>query len=140
MTYVALKPCSFAGQAFRIGDPIPGELIHQGSAKNLLQMKIIAKAGNTEGSENTIVIPDPALSIGIKTEEGTLVLEPTEEGVQDVFSVLTSTADEAVDIIKEMTDADALILLHMSDGRKTIKAAAEERAKALSAEESEGEQ
>lgn len=139
MTYVALKPCRFAGQEFRIGDPIPGDLIHQGSAKNLIQMKIIARTGGVE-AEQTVVIPAPALRIGIKTEEGILCLEPTEEGVQAVFSVLTSTTTEAEEIIKEMTDSDALILLHMSDGRKTIKAAAQERAKEIGAEESEGEQ
>lgn len=140
MTYVALKPCRFAGQAFRIGDTIPGDLIHQGSAKNLIQMKIIARTGSVEETAQTIVVPAPALSIGIKTEEGILQLEPTEEGVQAVFSVLTSTTTEAEEIIKEMTDADALILLHMSDGRKTIKAAAQERAKEIGTEESEGEQ
>ena len=36
-----------------------------------------------------------------------------------------------------MTDGEALILLHLADSRKSIKAAAETRAKALSKEEPE---
>ena len=139
MAYVALQPCRFAGQDFRIGDQIPGDLIHPGAAKNLVKMKKIADTGADDGSAKTVVIPAPAFSIAIKVEEGEMRLEPTEEGVQAVFSVLTSKAAEAEGIISKMTDADALILLHMSDGRKAIKAAAEERAKALSPENGEGE-
>ena len=49
-----------------------------------------------------------------------------------------------VQMVEKMTDGDALILLHLADSRKTIKTAAEDRAKALSAKqeepESEGEQ
>ena len=140
MTYIALKPCRFAGQDFRIGDTIQGELIHPGQAENLVKMKKIAVANGKAESANTIVVPAPAFSIAVNVEEGEMRLEPTEEGIQDIFSVLTSKATEAEEIVKSMTDADALILLHMADGRKTIKAAAEERAKALSPEKSEGEQ
>lgn len=140
MTYIALKPCRFAGQDFRIGDHIQGDLIHPGQAENLVKMKKIAIANGEAESAKTIVVPAPAFSIAVNVEEGELRLEPTEEGIQDIFSVLTSKATEAEEIVKNMTDADALILLHMSDGRKTIKAAAEDRAKALSPEKSEGEQ
>ena len=135
MTYIALKPCRFAGQDFRIGDTIQGDLIHPGAVENLVQMKKIAKA-----EAETITIPAPAFNIAVNVEEGELHLEPTEEGIQDIFSVLTSNAKDAEEIVKTMTDADALILLHMSDGRKAIKTAAENRAKEISAEESEGEQ
>ncbi len=140
MTYIALKPCRFAGQDFRIGDLIQGDLIHPGQVENLVNMKKIAKANDEAETANPIVIPAPAFNIAVKVEDGDLMLEPTEEGIQDIFSVLTSKATEAEEIVKTMTDADALILLHMSDSRKTIKAAAEERAKALDAEKGEGEQ
>ena len=39
-----------------------------------------------------------------------------------------------------MEDGDALILVHIVDSRKAVKAAAEERAKALNSEESAGDQ
>jgi len=137
MTYVALKPCSFAGQNFRIGEVIQGDLIRPGHAKNLVEMKKIAP---TNGDAEKIVIPAPAFSIAVNVEEGEMRLEPTEEGIQAIFSVLTGKTAEAEEIVKTMTDADALILLHMSDGRKTIKTAAENRAKEISTEISEGEQ
>ena len=139
MAYIALKPCRFAGQDFRIGDPIPGAIVHPGAAENLVKMKIIAKA-KSDVEPDKIFIPAPAFSIAVQVEEGEMRLEPTEEGIQDIFSVLTSKTAEAEGIVKNMTDADALILLHMSDGRKAIKAAAEDRAKAISPENGEGEQ
>lgn len=135
MTYIALKPCRFAGQDFRIGDTVPGALVLQGQAENLVKMKILARA-----ESETIVIPSPVLSISVNVDGSDLRLEPSEEGIQDVFSVLTSQAADAEAIVKKMDDSDALILLHMSDSRKTIKAAAEKRAKEISPETSEGEQ
>jgi hypothetical protein len=140
MTYIALKPCRFAGQDFRIDDLIQGDLIHPGQVENLVKMGKIAKVNDGAEPASTIAIPAHAFSVSVKVEEGDLVLEPTDEGVQAIFSVLTSEATEAKEIVKAMTDADALILLHVSDSRKTIKAAAEERAKALNAEKDEGEQ
>lgn len=139
MAYIALKPCRFAGRDFRIGETVPGELVHPGAAVNLVKMKILGKADG-EVDNNVVVMPAPALSIRLNTENGDLYLEPTEAGIQDVFSVLTSKAAEAEEIVKQMTDADALILLHMADGRKTIKAAAEDRASVLDSKESAGEQ
>ena len=141
MAYVALKPCRFAGQSFRIGEEIPGGIVHPGVANNLIKMQVIA---DTESGKTTIAAEPEKKALGIipltiQVEEGDLPLEVTPEGLQAVVDVLTGKAADVEPIIAEMTDSDALILLHMADGRKTIKAAAEARAKALNTEEA-GEQ
>lgn len=133
MAYVALKPCCFAGRNFKIGESVPDELIHPGAANNLVKMQIIAKHGGTDNR----TAPNGAITVMIHAEEGDMPLDLTAESIQTVFDVLTGTATEAAAIVETMTDSDALILLHLTDSRKSVKAAAETRAKAL---QEEGEQ
>lgn len=131
MAYVALKPCKFAGQSFKIGESVPAELIQPGAAMNLVKMGIIAEAGEeliAAGTETTIEAP---ISVSIHTKEGDLELNPKAEGLQAVFDAMTATISEAEGIIKKIKDEDALILLNAADSRKSIKAYTEERAKAL---------
>lgn len=136
MAYVALKPCCFAGHNFKIGEIVPDAIVHPGNANNLVKMGVIAEQ-NTHAEESTQL---ETMTVVIHAEEGDLPLNLTAEGLQAVVDVLTSTVEDAEPIVEAMTDGDALILLHVADNRKGIKAAAEDRAKALNAEESEGEQ
>lgn len=146
MAFTAVKPCKFAGQRFRIGEEVPAGVIQPGAAKSLIKMGILAEREGEQMPEtqdtieNGIVEPD--VPIIVHAEEGDMPLDPTPEGLQAIFDVLTSNVSGAEPIIKEMTDEDALILLHLSDSRKSIKELAETRAKALNApqegEESEG--
>lgn len=151
MAFIAVKPCKFAGQRFRIGEEIPADVIQPGAAKNLIKMGVIAERKDeyptAEPDTITAVkigeeIRMPDVEIIIHAEEGDMPLNPTTEGLQVIFDVLTSNVSDAEPIIKEMTDGDALILLHLADSRKSIKELAETRAKALNApqegEESEG--
>lgn len=145
MAYVALKPCRFAGQAFKIGEEIPAGIIQQGAAKNLLKMQVIAKRAEAtsidEIQEETQQGPVNTAKVVIHADEGDMPLELTAEGLQAVFDALNTNVEGAEKIVDAMTDGDALILLHLTDGRKTVKAAAEIRAKALNGAETEaGEQ
>ena len=148
MKLIAKKPCSFGGEKFYIGDEIPVEYVINPKVQE--QMGVLAiidgDTADIPAPVNRIVIPDVTMSILVHTENGDMELEPTDEGIQDIFTVLIGTASEAEAVINEMTNEDALILLHMADSRKTVKAAAEARAKALREEieaedeENEGEQ
>lgn len=141
MAYIALKPCTFAGQKFKIGDSIPGDLLLPGAVKNLIKMEKIAStdAGNVSVGNGSIVV-------AISTDDGDMSLGLTPAGLQQIFDVFTANVENAENIIETMTDGDALILLHVCDNRKGVKAAAEARAKALEepeaeeAEEADGEQ
>ena len=147
MAYVALKPCCFAGHRFRIGETVPDELVHPGNANNAVKMGLIAEQAGEAGTpakapESPVNPPAATMTVNIHAEEGDLPLDLTQEGLQAVVDVLTSNVDDAEPIIEAMTDGDALILLHLTDNRKSIKAAAEARAQALNedSEESAGEQ
>lgn len=130
MAYTALKPCKFAGQEFRVGDAVPEEIVQPGAAKNLIKAGVIASADTTPQGKTAQAAPD-SVSLGVKVDEGTMVLNVSTEGLQDVVSVLTSKVADTEKVIGNMTDNDALILLHLCDNRKAIKEAAESRAKAL---------
>ena len=129
---IALKPCSFGGKKFYIGDEIPAEYVESPERQEKLGILKVVKVESevTEVTEN-VVIPDPTLEIVVRTNGEEMILEPTDSGIQDIFNVLIGKVAEAEAIINQMTDGDALILLHLADSRKAVKEAAEARAKAL---------
>lgn len=145
MAYVALKPCCFAGHRFRIGETVPDELVHPGNADNAVKMGLIAR----QPGEATQTVAQTAakvctavetMSVTIHAEKGDMDLNLTAKGLQAVVDVLTSKVEDAEPIVAAMTDADALILLHCTDNRKSVKVAAETRAQALNEEHEGGEQ
>lgn len=145
MKLIAKKPCSFGGKQFFIGDEIPASFVLDPVAQ---EKKGVLVQLDAQGHPDPVLCQeehrDSTISVRIPVEEGELSLDVTKEGIQAVFAVLTAKTADAEPVIESMTDGDALILLHMADSRKTIKTAAEDRAKALSAKqeepESEGEQ
>lgn len=52
MDFIALKPCCFAGQKFKIGETVPGELVLPEMKKRLLSMGKLAVAPAEEHSES----------------------------------------------------------------------------------------
>lgn len=131
MKLIARQPCNFGGKRFYIGDEIPAEYVLNPQSQESLGVLAIV-----QDAPAPVVIPEPSLSIAIRGEEGDMMVEPSVEGVQAVFDALTSNVEDAKAIVEQMTDGDALILLHVTDGRKSVQAAAEARAKELN----EGEQ
>lgn len=147
MKLIARKPCSFEGKKFYIGDEIPAEYVV--SPKEQEKMGVLAVvadgAAPAPASAEVQTVEIEKITINVPVEEGELPLEITREGLQAAVMVMTGKAAEAEPVISEMTDGDALILLHLCDSRKAVKEAAEARAKALNEsaadpEESAGEQ
>lgn len=133
MKLIAQKPCSFGGKKYFIGEEIPAELVLNPKLQE--SMGILSIVHDDGG-----IAPGAAMEVVIRAKEGDMPLTLTQEGLQAVVDVLTGGADDAKPIIEQMTDGDALILLHLTDNRKAVKTAAEERAKVINAEESAGEQ
>lgn len=138
MKLIAQKPCSFGGKKFYIGDEVPADIVLDPmSQENMGVLSVI--------SDEAGISPAPSqegpstIDLTIPVKEGDLALALTHEGLQAAINVLAGTATEAEPVIEQMTDGDALILLHIIDTRKAVKAAAEARAKALN-EPEEGEQ
>lgn len=140
MKLIALKPCSFGGVKFYIGDEVPvASVLNPKEQEKLGTLAVV-----NDGSQDTPAVAPgvslDAMELVVHAEKGDTPLNVSKDGIQAVVDAVTGTADEAVAIVKAMTDGDALILLHMIDSRKTVKTAAEARAQELNAEESAGEQ
>lgn len=133
MAYIAQKPCRFAGQSFRVGEIVPADVMQPGAIRNLVKMGIISEEGVELLTASVETREEPKISITVLAGEDTMELNPTPEGLQSVFDVLTGNTTEAEATINAMTDVDALILLDLSDARKTVKGLTKSRAEALSA-------
>lgn len=131
MAYTALKPCNFAGNRFKVGEMVPDELVHSGAAKKLVKAGVLASSEEVKNVQKTVTVALEVVPVSVKTAEGTMTLDCTKKGVQDIFSALTSTVADAETVVNAMTDNDALILLHLSDSRKAVKELAQTRAKAI---------
>lgn len=85
--------------------------------------------GRLESSEEHT---DPAKIIIPLTKDGGVLEVPADpDTIVAVMCSLQLTAEESTKTIETMTDETALILIHALDGRKTVKTAAEARAKKL---------
>ena len=131
MKLIARQPCSFGGKKFYIGDEVPEELVLDAKAQEKKNVITICEERKSEAT----ILHKPDITVTVHAKDGDMPVELTGEGLQAVFDVLNGTAEEAPAIIEEMTDGDALILLHVTDKRKSVKDAAEARAKELAAGE-----
>lgn len=142
MKLIAKQPCSFGGKRFYIGDEIPVELV--------LEPKTQEKYGKLAivNDEAVPAVMDPGDPCGDVTVVhlviGSREMDLAPESVQAVMDVLTSNAEEAEKLVKQIDSDDMLFLLHAADSRKTVQAAAKARAQALmeaqEGEESAGDQ
>lgn len=130
---IAKKPCSFGGERFFIGDEIPVDLVHDPKTQEQYGTLVILEGDAVTPAPTIapVVVSDPVLTICVSVDGEAMELEPTDDGLQDIFNALIGDADTAIDIAKKMTDNDALILLHLAERRTTVQKAAKARAKAL---------
>lgn len=135
MKLIAKKPCSFGGKKFYIGDEIPVESVLDPKDQEKMGVLAIVVDNAAVGAPAELTMP-----VVIHAEEGDLSLKLTADGLQAVVDALRSNADDAVSIVNQMADSDALAILYYMDSRTTVKKAAEARAKAIDAEESAGDQ
>lgn len=143
MKLIAKKPCSFGGQQFFIDNEIPVELVKDPETQEKYGVLVIVEgdALTPVPTVAPVVVTDPVLTICVRVGDDNMDLEPTDDGLQDIFSVLIGEPAAAIETINKMTDNDALILIHLADRRATIKNAAKKRAEKLQEpQESAGEQ
>ena len=141
MPYVALRPCRFSGMAFFVGEGIPDDIVQPSAAKNLIKASVIAPVSDGEqGARTETFVPESTgITVSVNTEQGTMHLEITPDGLQSVFDVLTGKVIDAEDIVRTMTDVNALILLDLSDSRRTVREIVRARGRSLGGTEEVGE-
>lgn len=127
MKLIAKQPCSFQGESFLIGEEIPMAMVRDPRGQE--KMGVLAMVNDRSEAVPT------QIPLRIHAQEGDVELSLSHEGLQAVFDAIGGTAEQARDVIETMTDGQALLLLHLSDGRKSIQAAAQARAKDLGGEE-----
>ena len=148
MSIIALKPCTFGGKKFLIGDEIPESLV--ANPKVQAKMGTIAISGGTippeELQQYTSQVGEVKFEIIIHSENGDLPLAVTNEELSmftDILQINVSKTEDkqkVSDMIQNIESEDLLIMLDALDGRKFIKEEAQARAAALIPEEQPEEQ
>ncbi len=72
MAYIALRPCSFGGEKFYVGDVVPNALIRPEIVRRLITAGVIAEAGEPfemKQSEPETKVPKPAKKPQAKGKE-----------------------------------------------------------------------
>lgn len=132
--YTALKPCSFAGEHFKIGDTIPDGLVQAQAITRLKNGGFIAEAGAgpllpaTASIENTVAVP-------ILADEGEAIIDMTVEDLLAAVKAIQMPDEELLAEIETIESGDVLILIDIIRGsNEAIHEAA--KAKALAEEAS----
>lgn len=111
MAYVAMKPCRFAGTAYKIGDAVPASALVDGAADRLLKQEVLALAPEAEA---------PVLTETVTISDEEVELTITQDGLDLNVAVLQATVEAAAPIIAAATDVDGLKLLSVLDSRKGV--------------------
>lgn len=135
MKLFAKKPCSFNGNKFFIGEEIPAELVLD--AKQQEMMGVITIADDDSAVECTPHTGVVTFGVPVHSADGDISLSVTNDELTvftDILQIGVKTAEEKQkisDMVQNINSEDLLIMLSALDGRKFVKEAAEERAKAL---------
>lgn len=141
MSYVCVKPITLLGNAYMPGDLIQDGHVLPARERALLRTGCIAEVtGAAElpvaelvqvetGEEVTFSVP---VIQEIDGDTAQVMSVPLTEGdMQQVFSIMQMTADEAAKAIKDVKNESLLVVLHAADSRNTVKKAAKAQAESL---------
>ena len=115
MAYHALRPCRIAGTAYKIGDGVPAEALVAGAAARLIRQRVLAYTAD--------VTPEEPITETVTYDGEEVELTVTQDGVDLIVAVLTTTVEGAATTIAAATDVDGLKLLHVVDSRSGIRTA-----------------
>ena len=123
MSYICRKALSLGGVTYQPGDAIPDGAVLPSRVRSLTSCGYIveqtdepaagAAAPAGENSGSVLYVPIPV------------------DGAAFIFALQQSTADEAAAMLQDVEDENVLILIHATDSRKSVRAAAKARAAAL---------
>lgn len=156
--YTCIKPCTFGGVAYKVGDAIPSEAVLPSRERALIKQGFIAPAVDTqvllqenktlkakvEALEKTaarasespqIRTNEPeSIVIPITAKGGVLELVATPDDIIKAVTTMQLNAEEAAKAVGEIETEEALILIDALDTRKTVKTAIAERIKEMQSE------
>lgn len=134
MKLVANKPCSLNGKKYFIGEEVPvEEVVDYASLVKMGLLSVIHDAIPANDLEECVaMVGEVSFSIPIFKGDETIDLDVTEPQIQDAVKTMQMNADTAIAHIRgDVEDNTTLIVINALDSRKTVKEAAESKAKAL---------
>ena len=108
-TYTALKPCSFAGERYRIGESIPDGVLIPGAVKRLLKEGVIAEvnAGLLLPASTSL---EKEVEIPLIAEENA-VLKLTVEELIEVVKIAQMNEDDIIAQLQFIKKEEQLVLI-----------------------------
>lgn len=146
--YACIKPCTFGGVAYQVGDAIPSEAVLPSRERALIKQGFIAPAADTQAllqenktlkakveafQKNAANEPE-SIVIPITAKGGVLELVATPDDIVKAVATMQLNAEEAAKAVGEIETEEALILIDALDQRKTVKTAIAERIKEIQSE------
>ena len=136
--FVALKPCRFRGQQFKVGDHIDESLVLPSAMRRLVQSGRIAEVGGDPPSATSSEIKgqkeESMLIIPIHAQEGIANVELTPEQLIWVVSTMQLPPEEIAKEIAAIESTDQLLLLSVLNGTDEVYEMTKERAAELMGE------
>ena len=134
MKLVSNKPCNLNGKKYFIGEKVPVEEVVDYA--NLVKMGLLSVIHDAVPADNleecVAMVGEVSFSIPIVKGDETIDLDVTEPQIQDAVKTMQMNADTAIAHIRgDVEDNTTLIVINALDSRKTVKEAAELKAKAL---------
>ena len=110
MAFYALKPCTFAGQGFKIGDTIPEDLVLPGAIRRLKTEGVIAEseAGSLLPASASL---DKEVEIPIIAEDGNLSIKMTAEQLVQAVIIAQMPEDDIIAQLGTVETEEQLILI-----------------------------
>lgn len=138
MQYLCEKQLSIGGVTYNAGDVISDGVILPERTGKLMRSGYIAEIGG-ESPEKQIENTEKSkqFNIPLFKDHRIIMASLDEEAVKTWSFVLQKNASEAVEIIDTINNDELLKVIHATDSRKSIKAAAESRAAIINVESGE---
>ena len=134
MKLVANKPCTLSGKRYFIGEEIPAEAVTDPVALEKMGVLTVIRDGiPVETLEECVAsVGEVFFKIEIVKGDKGFDLDVTEPQLQEAVKTMQMNADAAIAHIRgDVEDNITLIVINALDSRKTVKEAAESKAKAL---------
>ena len=110
MDYIALRPCTFAGQRYRIGETVPGSAVMDGKRQIALGTLAARREADTGATDIAIAISGAQISM-------------TPDELQAVFDILQADSRDAAAAIQTEQRENVRQVIAACDSRRSVKTA-----------------
>lgn len=110
MDYIALRPCTFAGNRYRIGETIPGDAVMDGKRQIALGTLAARREADADTTDITITIGGAQISF-------------SADELQAVFDILQADSRDAAAAIQTEQRENVRQVIAACDSRRSVKTA-----------------